>query len=60
VHTAYAHYHVYATHQWRHTVRMFEVEFYGAFPNRIVFAENRQAIWKKYKHVRCIHRIEIV
>ena len=40
---------------------MFEVEFYGAFPPRIVFAENRQAIWRKWPGmVRQIHRICIL
>jgi hypothetical protein len=39
---------------------MFEVKFYGAFPDRIVFAENRQEIWKKYKNVREICRIIVV
>ena len=40
---------------------MFEVEFYGAFPARIVFAKNRQAIWRKWPGmVRQIHRIVVV
>ena len=40
---------------------MFEVEFYGAFPSRIMFAENRQEIWKRFPGlVRQIHRIVVV
>lgn len=41
-------------------MKMFEVEFLGGQPSRIVFAENRQEIWKKYDNVKCIHRIEII
>lgn len=42
-------------------MKMFEVEFYGAFPARIVFAENRQAIWRRWPGiVRQIHRICIL
>ena len=41
-------------------MKMFEVEFYGAFPTRIIFAANRREIWKKYPYVRCMHRIEIL
>jgi hypothetical protein len=42
-------------------MKMFEVDFYGAFPSRIVFAENRQAIWKRFPGiVRKIHRIVVV
>ena len=42
-------------------MKMFEVDFYGAFPSRIVFAKNRQEIWKKFPGiVRKIHRICVV
>jgi hypothetical protein len=45
----------------REKMRMFEVDFYGAFPSRIVFAENRQKIWRKFPGiVRKIHRIVVV
>ena len=42
-------------------LRMFEVEFYGWYPTRIIFAKNRQEIWTKFPGiVRKIYRIEII
>ena len=41
------------------TLRMFEVEFYDT-TKRIIFAENRQAIWAKYSgNIFKITRIEL-
>ena len=41
-------------------MRMFEVEFYDT-SKRIMFAKNRQEIWKKFPgDVYCINRIVVI
>ena len=40
-------------------MRLFEIEFMDT-STRIVFAKNRQAIWKKYSDIYEIHAIEII
>ena len=43
-----------------HPLRIFEVEFYDT-TTRIVFAKNRQEIWKKFPgDIYCIHLICVV
>ena len=40
-------------------MRLFEIEFMDT-TRKIVFAENRQAIWKMYLDIWEIHLIEII
>lgn len=38
---------------------MYQVYFKMA-ESRIIFANTRQEIWKKYRDVQCIYRIDVV
>lgn len=40
-------------------MHIFQVYFKMA-ESRIVFAKNRQEIWKKYSGVQCMYRIDVV
>jgi len=43
----------------KNKMRMYQVYFKMA-ESRIIFANTRQEIWKKYRDVQCMYRIDVV
>lgn len=41
-------------------MRIFQVYFKHSYESKIVFAVNRQEIWKKYPDVECMYRVDVV
>lgn len=41
-------------------MKMFQVYFKTSYESKIIMAESRREIWKKYPDVQCMYRIDII